>query len=146
DENGIYLNSLLVEIPGVTPMRRDKRETREAYFNFAFRYNKGEFHGLPVKKFREALGVELGFSVEPSYEPLNNCSLYVPLTKPARHKLNDQYWKDINPSGFNLPVCERIYHEESVCMHHKVLMGIKADMDMIAAAIKKIYDNAEELL
>lgn len=146
DENGIYLNSLLAEIPGVTPMRRDKRETREAYFNFAFRYNKGEFHGLPVKKFREALGVELGFSVEPSYEPLNNCSLYVPLTKPARHKLNDQYWKDINPSGINLPVCERIYHEESVCMHHKVLMGTKTDMDMIAAAIKKIYDNAGELL
>jgi L-glutamine:2-deoxy-scyllo-inosose/3-amino-2,3-dideoxy-scyllo-inosose aminotransferase len=140
------MNSLLAEIPGVTPMKRDERETREAYYNFSFRYNKDKFKGLAVAKFREALTAEIGIQVSPSYEPLNNCSLYVPLTKPARHKLNETYWKEIDPKRFDLPVCERIYQEESVCMHHKVLMGTKADMDMIASAIKKIYDNAESLL
>lgn len=145
DENGIYLNSLLATMPGVIPMRRDKRETKEAYFNFAFRYNKNEFKGLPVKKFRAALTAEIGIEVAPSYIPLNKCSLYVPLTKPARHKLNDQYWRDIDPARFDLPVCDRIHFEESVCIHHKILMGTKADMDMIASAVKKVYDNAEEL-
>jgi L-glutamine:2-deoxy-scyllo-inosose/3-amino-2,3-dideoxy-scyllo-inosose aminotransferase len=144
DENGIYINSLLENIPGIIPMRRDKRETKEAYFNFAFRYKKDEFENLSVNKFREALSAELGIAVEPSYEPLNNASLYVPLTKPARHKLNEQYWKDIDPSRFDLPVCERIYNEESVCLHHKVLMGTKEDMDMIVDAIKKIYNNVAE--
>ena len=146
DENGIYINSLLKNIPGITPMRRDERETKEAYFNFSFRYKKEAFNNLPAEKFREALSAELGISVEPSYEPLNKASLYVPHTKPARHKLNDQYWKDIDPTRFSLPVCERIYKEESVCFHHKILMGTKEDMEVIVNAIKKIYDNVDELL
>ena len=146
DENGIYINSLLEDIPGIIPMKRDRRETKEAYFNFAFRYKKDEFKNLPVQKFREALSNELGIAVEPSYEPLNNASLYVPHTKPARHKITEQYWKDINPARFSLPVCERIYNEESVCLHHKVLMGTKEDMQTIVDAIKKIYDNVDELL
>ena len=146
DNNGIYLNILLADIPGVLPMRRDERETKEAYFNFAFRYNKDKFKGLPIEKFRKALESEIGIGVDSSYEPLNNCSLYVPLTKPSRYKLSEQYWSDIDPSRFNLPVCERIFAEESVCIHHKVLMGSKADMEEIARAIIKIRDNVDELL
>jgi len=145
DENGAYLNSLFLDIPGVTPLKRDKRETKKAYFNFAFRYNKDEFKGLSVEKFRSALEAEIGIGVDSSYEPLNNCSLYVPHTKPARYKLNEAYWKAIDPTQFSLPVSEKIFKEESVCIHHKVLMGTNADMDMIATAIKKIYDNIDEL-
>jgi len=145
DENGIYLNSLLVNIPGVIPMKRDKRETKEAYFNFSFRYKKDEFKGLPVQKFRAALSAELGIDVAASYTPLNKCSLYVPLTKPARHKLNDEYWAAIDPARFELPVCDRIHFEESACIHHKILMGNQSDMDLVAAAIKKVYDHAESL-
>ncbi|RIH64508.1 DegT/DnrJ/EryC1/StrS family aminotransferase [Mariniphaga sediminis] len=141
DENGMYLNSLLKQLPGVSPMKRDKRETKEAYFNFAFRYNKDEFKGLPVEKFREALTVEIGIQVSASYEPLNKCSLYAPLTKQARHKLNDTYWAEIDPTRFDLPVCNRIFVEESVCIHHKILLATKAEMDLIAEAIKKIYTN-----
>ena len=146
DKNGIYINSLLKDLPGIIPMRRDERETNKAYFNFSFRYKKEDFKNLSIEKFREALGAELGLAVEPSYEPLNNASLYVPLTKPSRHRLNEQYWNDIDPSRFSLPVCERIYKEESVCLHHKALMGTKEDMEMIVAAIKKIYNNVDELI
>jgi L-glutamine:2-deoxy-scyllo-inosose/3-amino-2,3-dideoxy-scyllo-inosose aminotransferase len=146
DNNGKYLNTLLAEMPGVTPMRRDAKETKEAYFNFAFRYKAADFKGLPVAKFREALTAEIGIQATSSYEPLNDCNLYKPLTKPARHKLNDKYWAEIDPSRFVLPVCDRVFKEESVCIHHKVLMGTNADMDMVAASIKKIYDNAEALM
>jgi len=145
DENGIYLNSLLKDIPGINPMKRDKRETKEAYFNFAFRYHKDDFKNLPASKFRSALTAELGIEVAASYSPLNKCSLYAPLTKPARHKLNEEYWAAIDPARFELPVCDRIHFEESACIHHKILMGSKADMDMVASAIKKVYDNAEYL-
>jgi len=145
EENGDYINSLLADIPGVEPMKRDDRETKKAYFNLAFRYNQDEFKGLSVAKFRKALEAEIGISVEPSYEPLNNCSLYSPLTKPSRYKLNNEYWEGINPSRFSLPICDKIHNEGSVCLHHKVLMGSKADMDLIISAIKKIYDNTEEL-
>lgn len=146
DANGDYLNGLLSDIPGVSPIKRDKRETKKAYFNFAFRYHKNKFKGLPIAVFRSALEAELGIVVDASYEPLNNCFLYLPHTKPARHKLNDAYWKAIDPKRFSLPVCERIFREESVCLHHKVLMGTKADMDVVALAIKKIFEHADELM
>jgi len=84
DDNAKYVNSLLSELPGIQPMRRDERETMRAYYNFSFRYNRDEFKDLDVAKFREALGKELGCPVEPSYEPLNACALYTPTTKPWR--------------------------------------------------------------
>ncbi|MBY5958496.1 DegT/DnrJ/EryC1/StrS family aminotransferase [Membranicola marinus] len=146
DANGAYLNALLKDIPGITPLRRDERETKKAYFNFAFRYHQEEFKGLSVDRFRSALEAELGIVVDACYEPLNNCSLYVPHTKPSRHKLNEEYWAAIDPKRFSLPVCERIYREESVCLHHKVLLGSEQDMDGIAEAIRKVYEHADELM
>jgi L-glutamine:2-deoxy-scyllo-inosose/3-amino-2,3-dideoxy-scyllo-inosose aminotransferase len=145
DENAIYLNSLISSIPGILPMKRYPQETKEAYFNFAFRYDAAGFKGLENKKFRAALTAELGIEVGPSYIPLNKCSLYVPLTKPARHKLSEEYWKAIDPARFDLPVCDKIHFEGSACIHHKILMGTKADMELVAAAIQKIYDQAENL-
>lgn len=146
DKNGAYINSKLLKTTGVSPLKRDDRETKKAYFNFAFRYHSDEFKGLPIAKFREALEAEIGIGVDASYEPLNNCSLYMPHTKPARHKLNEAYFKAIDPARFTLPVCEKIYAEESVCLHHKVLMGSKDEMDGVINAINKIYKNVDELL
>ncbi len=145
DINAQYFNARLSQIPGVLPMRRDKRETAEAYYNFSFRYKQEQFRGLPVARFREALSAEMGCRVEASYEPLSECSLYSPHTKPWRHKLTAKHWKRIDPSRFRLPVCRRIHDEQSVCFHHTALMGTKADMDLILEAIRKIYDNADEL-
>jgi L-glutamine:2-deoxy-scyllo-inosose/3-amino-2,3-dideoxy-scyllo-inosose aminotransferase len=145
DKNAIYLNSVIKKIPGIIPIRRDVRETHEAYYNFSFRYIKTEFKDLTAEKFRKALSGELGIEVAPSYTPLNRCSLYVPLTKPARHRLNEKYWSEIDPSRFRLPVCERVYFEESACIHHKILMGTKSDMNMVAEAISKVYANADDL-
>jgi len=144
--NAKYLNSLLAELPGVQPMKNDETEALGACYNFSFRYNKDEFKGLDVAKFREALSKELGCSVEASYEPLNACSLYTPHTKPQRYKLSEEYWQAIDPAGFELPVCHRIYKEESVCFHHTVLMGPRSDMDLIVNAIEKIFNDADDLL
>jgi len=144
-ENARYFNSLLSGLPGVLPMRRDNRETMAAYYNFSFRYKQDDFKALPATELRKALSAELGCPVEPSYEPLNACALYTPHTKPWRHKLTDKYWQEIDPARFELPVCHRIYREESVCFHHCVLMGTKSDMDLIAEAIQKVYSNTEEL-
>jgi len=145
DENAIYFNAQLSRLPGVQPMRRDPRETAEAYFNFALRYQKDTFKGLPVERFRKALAAEVGCPVEACYEPLNACPLYTPRTKPWRHKLTEEYFRQIDPKRFDLPVCTRVYREESVCFHHNVLMGTYTDMDMILEAIQKIYDHADEL-
>ena len=146
DKNAQSFNARLSQLPGVLPMRRDKRETAEACYNFSFRYKQEQFKDLPVTRFREALSAELGCRVEASYEPLSECSLYAPHTKPWRYKLTTRHWRQIDPSRFKLPVCRRIHDEESVCFHHSVLMGTRGDMDLILEAIQKIYDNAEDVM
>jgi L-glutamine:2-deoxy-scyllo-inosose/3-amino-2,3-dideoxy-scyllo-inosose aminotransferase len=145
EKNATYINSQLAKLPGVQPMRRDDRETAQAFYNFSFRYNREQFRGVPATRFREALAAEIGRGVEASYQPLNACSLYAPHTKPWRHKLSERHWKRINPRRFMLPVCQRVHDELSVCLHFTALMGTKADMDQILEAIQKIYDNTDEL-
>ena len=104
---------------------------------------QGEFNGLPIDKFRLALIGELGFVVEACYQPLHDCTLYRPQTK-KRYRISEEHWRAIDAGRFSLPVCEKIYTEESVVFHHKILMGAKADMDQIAEAIRKVHDSPDE--
>jgi L-glutamine:2-deoxy-scyllo-inosose/3-amino-2,3-dideoxy-scyllo-inosose aminotransferase len=145
DRNAIYLNGLLNKIPGITTMKRDRRTSLQSYFNFAFRYDPVEFKGLSVSQFRTAFAEELGITVEPSYIPLSDCPLYRPLTK-RRYNINKSHFRRIDPSRFRLPVSNKIYREESVCLHHSVLMGSKKDMGQIAEAIVKIREDVDQLL
>lgn len=145
DENATYLNKKLKEIDGIIPMRREKETQIQAYFNFAFRYEKKYFKNLHVSKFRKALSAELGLDIQPCYEPLNNCKLYRPLTK-KRYNINPEYFKKINPLRFSLPVCENAFKNESITFHHSVLLAEKKDMNDILNAIVKIKENVDELL
>ena len=145
DENAKYLNSRLKDIDGIKPMRREEGTDLQSYFNFAFRYDRDKFKGLDVEKFRKALSAEMNFPFTACYSPLNGCELYSPLTK-KRHRISDEYFKAIDPARFDLPVAEKAFKEESVCCHHKILMGSQKDMDQIAEAIVKIRENADDLL
>lgn len=145
DENAQYLNARLAACDGILPMRRDPRETREAYFNFAFRYDREAFDDLPVARFREALAAELGCAVSACYEPLNRCALYVPRTKPWRHRLTADYWAAIDPSRFDLPECTKAHDETSVCFHFSILMADRAELDGIVEAIEKIRTHVGAL-
>lgn len=145
DENAKYLNENFKKINGIIPMRREKNTQVQSYFNFAFRYKNEFFKGLSVKKFREALSHEIRCEVNPCYEPLNNCQLYKPLTK-KRHKINKEYISKIDPKRFSLPVCEDAYENESIRLHHSILLAERSDMDDILNAIIKIKENVDELI
>lgn len=144
--SGELLDAGLQTITGVEPMTRDERQTTRAYFNYAFRYNSDEFAGggIPSHVFHEALSVELGIPFEACYEPLNNCSLYRPQTK-KRYHISEAHWAAIDPSRFSLPNCERAFLEESVVVHHKLLLDNDEAMRRTLEAIRKIEANADEL-
>lgn len=144
EENARYLDKLLHKIPGVEPMKDDPRETKKDYYNYAFCYQEDAI-GAPVSAFRKALSAELGIQVNGCYQPLNNCSLYRPLTK-KRYAISDKHLKEIDPSRFNLPICKRIYASESVTLAHRFLMGSKDDMNCIAQAVQKVIDHVSDLM
>ncbi len=145
DERALYLNKRLSEIPGLTPMRRDPRVTRQDCYLYCFRYNKEQFKGAHRDAFNAALGKELGLSLWTPYEPLNNCSIYQPHTKP-RYRLSEEHWKAIDPRRFSLPVSEHASYEEGVTLFHWLLLEEEKGLDSIVDACAKIHDNAEELL
>lgn len=145
DENAKYLRKRLENIQGIKMMRREEGTNVQSYFNFAFRYDSEAFDGLPVQKFREAVTAELDFPLTPCYQPLNACEIYSPLTK-KRHRISDEYVSSINPERFILPAATKAYREESVCLHHKVLMGSKEDMDKITEAIVKVREHVGEMM
>lgn len=145
DANAIKLNALLAEIPGIIPMRRRAEVTQQSYFNFAF---KLDTQALKVtnRQFCIALNAELSTpdEFEPPYEPLNNCGLFKPQTK-KRHQLNGAYWKMITPGRFKVPVATDAHEQCGVTAHHQILMNTEKDMEVMAAAVKKIVDNIDEL-
>lgn len=149
DTNAQYLNQLLEDIPFILTMRRRKGVTQQSYFNYAFRIVPEEL-GTGNRKFCQALNAELGFeegqdgSFEPPYEPLNRCSLYKSHSKP-RYNLRPDYWAMIDPTHFDLPVCQEAHDHSGVVVHHAILMGTKHDMDLIAAAVAKVVANVSEV-
>ncbi len=146
DSNAQYLNGKLAKIPGILPMHRRKEITRASYFNFAFRldWKHIQAKGLTNTHFCLSLIAELNGAWEPPYEPLNKCGLYKPHTK-RRHKIDPEYWKQINPKRFKLPVCKDAHEKSGVTIHHHVLMGTKSDMDDIADAVAKTVEHIDEL-
>jgi L-glutamine:2-deoxy-scyllo-inosose/3-amino-2,3-dideoxy-scyllo-inosose aminotransferase len=144
DENAQYLSRKLAEIPGIRPMKRYPQITRQSYYGYTFRYDSAAWDGIPGKVFRKALAAEVKLGVGSTYEPLNNCSLYQPHTKP-RHRLSDSYWQAIDPTRFDLPVCQKAYEDEAVNVWHSFLLADRADIDQIPQAVAKLYENRAEL-
>jgi dTDP-4-amino-4,6-dideoxygalactose transaminase len=146
DTNAQYLNGLLAQIPGIEPMRRRKQITQASYFNYAFRidWSKLKAKGITNSQFAAALALETWLGFEPPYEPLNKCALYKPHTK-RRHKINPDYWKKINPKGLKLPACTDAHEKSGICVHHRVLLGTRKDMNTIADAVAKVVDNIGDI-
>jgi len=144
DDNAQYLGRKLAGIPGIRPMKRHAQVTRQSYYCYSFRYDRGAWGDIPGRVVRKALGAELGLEVDSTYEPLNNCSLYKPHTK-RRYHLGDAYWQAIDPTRFELPVSQRAYEDEAIVIWHGFLLAEHTDMDQIVDAVGKLYDNRPEL-
>ena len=144
DANAIYLNSQLAEIPGVLPMRRRKEVTQQSYFNFSFRLDTKALK-ITNREFNAALNAELSTTgFDRPYQPLNQCMLYKPTTK-FRHKLDKEYFKAIDPKRHKLPVCTDAHTTSGVVIHHRLLMNTQKEMDLVAAAVRKVVENVGEL-
>ena len=141
--NGLYLNELLAAIPGITPLARGRGETRHAYHLYPFRFD-ADVWGIPRARFIAALQAE-GIPVSAGYTvPLYRQGLFLekafgPYTG-YRHTRPDLSYKEVA-----LPVCERICTREGCWLPQAVLLGRRGDMDDIAAAVKKVYDQRDSL-
>jgi dTDP-4-amino-4,6-dideoxygalactose transaminase len=144
DDNAQYLAKLLVEIPGLTVAKNYDGCTRSAHHLFMFRYDKEAFAGLSRSKFISAMVAE-GVPCLGGYSPLNTEAFIRDALKtkayqrvyPAEVLAN---WAERTRCPANDKLCA-----ESVWFTQTMLLAKRADMDDIAAAIRKIKTHAAEL-
>lgn len=137
--NAAYLNSRLKEIPCVDILKEDKRITRNSCHLFAFKYKSERCKGLDRAAFLDALSAE-GIPCLPGYVCLYKQSLF-----------NTPEFKRVTGSKINygelyLESAEKICNSEGVWITQNMLLAEKKDIDQIADAIIKVYENANELL
>ncbi len=101
--------------------------TRSGY-GFVVRYTPEAFGGRPRDSFVAALAAE-GIPCHGAfYEPVYNSPLFG--------------WRDaptqVDYSETCCPAAERAAYQEMVWLPHHIFLGTRADMDDIAAAIKKV--------
>ena len=145
DRNSQALDHAVAEAPGVKPLRRSRRLTRQCGYCFVFRYDKAAFDGLDANIFRKALSAELSLSFGSTYTPMTHVEAFFPHTK-RRHRLSRAYVKAITPSRWKLPVVETVWRHEAVVTGWRIFACPPKRARYLSDAIAKIYEHREELL
>jgi dTDP-4-amino-4,6-dideoxygalactose transaminase len=135
------LRAGLAKIPGLKPMMRDSRVTRETIYAFLFKVDRTL--GCSRNRFVRAMRAE-GIPCGVGNDPVYRSALFPLDSEVYRHacKLAEA---DASDRRFDCPVAERLFERELVALPHEVLLGDERDVDDIVAAAAKVAECAKEL-
>ncbi len=131
--------------PGLAFLKRDKRITRVAAYQFVFKYLAEHFAEVPRAAFLAALELE-GIPCDGLfYEPVYRSALFP--VKPEEYPALS--WGRAQPIDlktlYYCPVSERAAYSEAVWLPHHIFLGSRKDTDDIADAVLKVCENIDEL-
>jgi len=144
--NAEILNAGLRDVPGVVVIENDTRMTRRAYHFYPFRIDSKAL-GVSRERFIEAVeaeGVPAGVGYDrplyknPLFERKGDGPEHCPISCPF-------YGRKIDYTKTSCPVCEQVI-AETVWIFHNVLLADETAMHSIVSAIRKVCENAGELL
>jgi dTDP-4-amino-4,6-dideoxygalactose transaminase len=141
-ENSRLLDGLLREIPGITPQKLDERCTRNGQYAYIFHFNKKHFAGISAERFIEAMVAE-GVPNQASYPPLHQLTMF----RNGKYRLRLSGKQAKQKHAFlkqKFPATQKAAWE-TVRIPQPALLGDEEDMHEIAAALRKIQQNAKEL-
>jgi dTDP-4-amino-4,6-dideoxygalactose transaminase len=141
DRNGRYLAARLSRIPGVYPQKRLAGCERHSYHLFLFRIDAKAF-GAPrsaILKALEAEGIPVcgGYALPLYRQPLFLNKAFGPYLAQASARLDY--------SKVRCPNCEKICAEQGAWLEQNLFLGDRTDMDDIARAFEKIYEQRTAL-
>ncbi|MDY0168333.1 MAG: DegT/DnrJ/EryC1/StrS family aminotransferase [Thermoguttaceae bacterium] len=142
-ENATYLTSKIKDIPGIAPHKLYDGVTRAAYHLYPLRFNPEEF-GVARSRFLAALQAE-GIPCGGGYGRLNK-SPFIENTLSSRsfQRMYSKEQLDYCREQIECPDNDMLCNE-AVCFSQRLFLGGKEDMDDIANAMTKIYENREQL-
>jgi dTDP-4-amino-4,6-dideoxygalactose transaminase len=141
DRNGQYLASRLTRLPGLHPQQRPAACSRHSYHLFMLRLD-GRAFGAPRAAVIEALRAEGipcsgGYALSLHQQPMFRHKAFGPYLPQIRDRLD--YRKTRCPNS------DLICREQGLWIEQSVLLGPRADMDDIARAFEKVFENREAL-
>ena len=146
NKNAAYLTSRLKDIPGIVPQKLYEGTASGSFYLYATTYRKEYFNGAERSKFLKAVsaeGVSLspyirqGLHKEPWIEHILNSKVY---QKMFSGKRLQRYRRECE-----CPICDQVCQEMVMIWASGPLLGNKEDMDDIANAIIKVYENRDKL-
>lgn len=144
DQNAQYLASRLKNIPGILPYKLSPGATRAVFHLFPFRYKQEQFNGVSRDKFMAALKAE-GVPCSGGYSAQNHDGLIEEaLNSKSYQRLFSKERLDRYRQENVLPQNDQLCRE-AVWFAQNMLLGTREDMDGIADAVEKIYENRDKL-
>ncbi|HKS38520.1 MAG TPA: DegT/DnrJ/EryC1/StrS family aminotransferase [Verrucomicrobiae bacterium] len=139
DRNGQYLAARLARLPGVHPQKRAASCTRHSYHLFMMRLDASQF-GAPraaVLKALQAEGIPCsgGYGFSLNHQPMFLNKAFGPFLPKVR----------LDYGKTNCPNSDLICREQCVWLEQSLFLGSRADMDDIARAFEKIFENRDAL-
>lgn len=133
NENGLYLNELLKNMEGITPLQRGEEITMHCYHIYIFKYDASKFGNLPKDKFAEMLAAEgvpcfKGYPHPLYKQPLFQNKNFMCYAIPETADYSQVY----------CPIAEQACSTDAVWILQHAMLGEKEDMDAFAGAILKI--------
>ena len=146
NQNAAYLTSRIKDIPGIFPQKLYEGTTSGSFYIYAMTYRKEHFNDADRSKFLKAVhaeGVSLdgyirqGLHREPWIDHILDSKVYQKMFSKERL----QRYREQN----SCPSCDQVCQELVMIWASGPLLGIKEDMDDVANAILKVYENRDKL-
>jgi perosamine synthetase len=146
NENATYLTVRLKDVPGILPQKLYDGTSSGSWYLYAMSYRKEHFNDADRGKFLKAVaaeGVSLspylanGLHREPWIEHILNQPVY---KKMFSAKRLEEYRQQVP-----CPVCDQVCQEMAMIWASGPLLAEREDMDNIADAIIKVYENRDKL-
>ncbi|MHC1764754.1 MAG: DegT/DnrJ/EryC1/StrS family aminotransferase [Verrucomicrobiia bacterium] len=146
NENASYLSSKLAGCPGIIPQKLYPGTASGSFYLYAMSYHKEHFNGVDRAQFLKAMaaeGVSLspyiarGLHREPWVDHVLKSKVYQKMYSPSRL----QQFKE----QMQCPNCDRVCEEMAMIWASGPLLATREDMDDIADALLKVYENRDKL-
>jgi dTDP-4-amino-4,6-dideoxygalactose transaminase len=146
NENAAYLTSRLAGCPVVTPQKLYRGTTTGSFYLYAMSFHPEHFEGVNRARFLKALEaegvglspyIERGLHREPWVANIVKTRAYEKMFPAARLR---QFQEEMQ-----CPNCDRVCEEMVMLWASGPLLAEKADMDDVADAILKVYENRHKL-
>ena len=146
NENAAYLTSRLKDCPGIVPQKLYPGTASGSYYIYAMSYKKEHFNNVDRGRFLKAMAaegvslspyIERGLHQEPWVDNILKAKVYQKMYSARRL---EQFREQMS-----CPKCDQVCAEMVMIWASGPLLGSRSDMDDIADAILKVYENRGQL-